>query len=254
MLTTEARRVLSLVPAWKNKKRARWAFYDAPRPAASQQDARRPRRCRRHRVGYAEVPALKTYPGAAAGVLRRSPRHGSADAGRRRHGIYVINHDGVKIIAPFLPSRPDINVLCIDELATYRNWNKRTKLMRLTALRFEWAWGMTGSPTPNRRTSGARHAQIDARARRALDALPPVVVKMTGFKYAPSPARPRWRSRRCRSLPGYAGRSRRAARRRRAAGAESRWGQSRSKSTTISSTRARTRRRTRSPRRTPASC
>ena len=103
--------------------------------------------------------------------------------------VYVINHDGLPIIAPHLPSRPDINVLCIDELATYRNWNKRTKLMKAMASRFEWAWGMTGSPTPNAPTDVWGQAMIltpervNSRWTHYRDEL---MLKIgNGFKYAP---------------------------------------------------------------------
>ena len=103
--------------------------------------------------------------------------------------IYVINHDGLKIIAGYLPKRPDINVLCIDELATYRNWNKRTKQMKAVTARFEWAWGMTGSPTPNAPTDVWGQAQIltpdrvNARWTHFRDEL---MLKVgNGFKYAP---------------------------------------------------------------------
>jgi SNF2 family DNA or RNA helicase len=103
--------------------------------------------------------------------------------------IYVINHDGVSIIASHLPARHDINVLTIDELATYRNWNKRTKTMKALAFRFEWAWGMTGSPTPNAPTDVWGQAQIltpervNSRWTHYRDEL---MIKIgNGFKYAP---------------------------------------------------------------------
>ena len=103
--------------------------------------------------------ALATVPHLKVAVL-----HGARDDRLERLGddvdIYVINHDGLKIIAPHLPQRRDINVLCIDELATYRNWTKRTKLMKAMAARFEWAWGMTGSPTPNSPVDVWGQAQI----------------------------------------------------------------------------------------------
>lgn len=66
--------------------------------------------------------------------------------------IYVINHDGVGVIAKELGQRPDIDVLCIDELAKYRNKSERTKAMVALAQTKQWVWGMTGSPMPHEPT------------------------------------------------------------------------------------------------------
>lgn len=60
---------------------------------------------------------------------------------------YIINHDGVGVVHEALVARPDIDVLCIDELAVYRNARAvRTKLMAKFASTKQWVWGMTGSP------------------------------------------------------------------------------------------------------------
>ncbi len=66
--------------------------------------------------------------------------------------IYVINHDGVNTILKELMARTDIDVLCIDELAKYRNKCDRTKHMVTLASRMPWVWGMTGSPVPHEPT------------------------------------------------------------------------------------------------------
>jgi hypothetical protein len=66
--------------------------------------------------------------------------------------IYIINHDGVKVIEQELYDRKDINVLCLDELAVYRNNSDRSKRMRKFAQRFPVVWGMTGAPMPNEPT------------------------------------------------------------------------------------------------------
>lgn len=63
--------------------------------------------------------------------------------------IYVINHDGLRVIADAIAARKDIDVLAIDELAVYRNNSDRSKLMRKFAEHFTWVWGMTGRPMPN---------------------------------------------------------------------------------------------------------
>lgn len=66
--------------------------------------------------------------------------------------IYVINHDGVGVILKELSARGDINTLCIDELAKYRNKSERTKDMVTLAGKMAWVWGMTGSPMPHEPT------------------------------------------------------------------------------------------------------
>ena len=67
--------------------------------------------------------------------------------------VYVINHDGLKVIAGELKSRTDIDVMVLDELAVFRNGgSQRTKVTREVAKNIPWVWGMTGSPTPNEPT------------------------------------------------------------------------------------------------------
>jgi SNF2 family DNA or RNA helicase len=62
--------------------------------------------------------------------------------------IYIINHDGLKVIANELHVREDINFLVLDELAVYRNNSLRSKFMRVFAERFSYVIGMTGRPMP----------------------------------------------------------------------------------------------------------
>jgi SNF2 family DNA or RNA helicase len=63
--------------------------------------------------------------------------------------IYVINHDGTNTIFDDIVARTDIDALVIDELATYRNSNGRSKAMVKLAKRMTWVWGLTGAPMPN---------------------------------------------------------------------------------------------------------
>ena len=132
---------------------------------------------------------LATVPHLKVAIL-----HGARDdrLDRLKDGeadIYVVNHDGLKIIAGHLPARRDINVLCIDELAVYRNWNKRTKLMKAMAARFDWAWGLTGSPTPNAPTDVWGQAMIltpDRVNSRWTHYRDELMLKVgNGFKYVP---------------------------------------------------------------------
>ena len=66
--------------------------------------------------------------------------------------VYIINIDGISIIAKELAKRQDINVIVVDELAMARNaqterWKTLNEICnKQTARR---VWGMTGSPTPN---------------------------------------------------------------------------------------------------------
>lgn len=69
--------------------------------------------------------------------------------------IFIINHDGIKVIAKELETcvaNGFIDVICIDELAKFRNKSDRTKVMVKLAGAAKWAWGMTGSPMPHRPT------------------------------------------------------------------------------------------------------
>jgi SNF2 family DNA or RNA helicase len=64
--------------------------------------------------------------------------------------IYVINHEGVAVLHAALWGRTDVNGIVVDEIAGYRNsrsvrWKNIEPLVR----RASYAWGLTGSPTPN---------------------------------------------------------------------------------------------------------
>ncbi|MFZ6731945.1 SNF2-related protein [Undibacterium sp. Ji42W] len=66
--------------------------------------------------------------------------------------IYIINTDGVEIIADALAKRPDIDLIIIDELALYRNastnrWKAMNRVCNKQTPRK--VWGMTGAPMPH---------------------------------------------------------------------------------------------------------
>lgn len=89
--------------------------------------------------------------------LKVAVLHG--DAKKRRalladtsYDIYVINHDGIGVVEKELHARADIDVICIDELAKYRNKSERTKKMVAFTKNKPWVWGMTGSPMPHEPT------------------------------------------------------------------------------------------------------
>lgn len=63
--------------------------------------------------------------------------------------VYIINHDGVELILDELIARKDIDVVCADEIAVYRNGGAdRTQRFRELASNKHWMWGLTGSPIP----------------------------------------------------------------------------------------------------------
>lgn len=99
--------------------------------------------------------------------------HGSRE---RRHrlladdvDIYIINHDGFKHMETIarLCERDEIDVVCIDEIASFRNqqtdrWKFLNALVNGNVKKNRapktWVWGATGTPTPNSPTDA--HAQV----------------------------------------------------------------------------------------------
>lgn len=103
--------------------------------------------------------------------------------------IYVVNHDGLKVIFEALMERDDIDTLVLDELAAYRNGQAdRTKVTRKVAGKMKWVWGMTGSPTPNEPTDAwgqcsiVNPTTIPKTFGRFRDM---TMTKITPFKWAP---------------------------------------------------------------------
>lgn len=63
--------------------------------------------------------------------------------------VYIINHDGIDVICDELTARSDIDTVCADEVAVYRNGgSQRTKRFRYMVKFKPWVWGLTGSPIP----------------------------------------------------------------------------------------------------------
>ena len=95
--------------------------------------------------------------------------HHTSKAGRIKRlntdaDIYVINHDGLKVIYDEVMAKIDsgeISALVLDELAVYRNGGSaRTKIMRKMAHKCKVVWGMTGSPIPTSPTDSWAQASI----------------------------------------------------------------------------------------------
>ncbi len=63
--------------------------------------------------------------------------------------VYIINHDGLGVIYEDLIGRADIDVVCVDEAAVYRNGQaKRTHTLRDFVRPKPYVWALTGSPIP----------------------------------------------------------------------------------------------------------
>lgn len=76
--------------------------------------------------------------------------------------VYIINHDGAKVLEDDLRQRPDIDMVIVDELAQVaRNaQTDRWKSLRTLLGIRKWAWGMTGTPTPNAPTDAWAQARL----------------------------------------------------------------------------------------------
>lgn len=105
--------------------------------------------------------------------------------------IFIINHDGHSVILDELLARTDIDVLCIDELAVFRNGSsKRSRTMSMLATRMDRVWGMTGSPIPTSPTDAWAQARLVTphRVPRYFSHYrESLMSKGTAFKYAPKP-------------------------------------------------------------------
>ena len=72
--------------------------------------------------------------------------------------FYIVNHDGLEIIADALRERRDINHITIDELTAYRNsGTRRWRKMNSVIMPGHSVWGLTGAPRPTEPTDV--HAQ-----------------------------------------------------------------------------------------------
>jgi SNF2 family DNA or RNA helicase len=134
---------------------------------------------------------FNTLPGRKVAVLHGTRQQRLDKLADPDVDIFVINHDGHKVILDELLARTDINVLCIDELAVFRNGGStRTKSMMKLAHRMEWAWGMTGSPIPTSPTDAWAQARLITPSR-----VPKffghyrneLMTRFSQFKYLPKP-------------------------------------------------------------------
>lgn len=106
------------------------------------------------REAFEHFPHLKTIVLHAERERRRRLLAEDAD-------LYIVNHDGLKILKHDLLARRDINLLIVDELAVFRTPSTQLhKVLREIASQKQWVWGMTGAPTPNAPTDAWGQARI----------------------------------------------------------------------------------------------
>lgn len=64
--------------------------------------------------------------------------------------IYLINHDGIKTMEAELLAKEDIDLVVVDEIASFRNAaTGRWKVLNRLLKGKPYVWGLTGTPTPN---------------------------------------------------------------------------------------------------------
>jgi SNF2 family DNA or RNA helicase len=95
-----------------------------------------------------EKEIFQCFPHLTVSVL-----HGTREKRQKalevKADVYVINHDGVHILQAQLRDRIDIDLILLDEAASFRNARTRRWKAMNEVMKFKrWAWGMTGSPTP----------------------------------------------------------------------------------------------------------
>jgi SNF2 family DNA or RNA helicase len=75
--------------------------------------------------------------------------------------FYVVNYDGVEVLAKELAARNDIRMGIIDEASAYRNrTTERHRLARRLLSPMDYLWLMTGTPTPNGPTDAYGMAKL----------------------------------------------------------------------------------------------
>jgi SNF2 family DNA or RNA helicase len=103
--------------------------------------------------------------------------------------FYIINHDGLSLIAPELLKRLDINLIVVDEIASFRNaQTKRWKTLNSITNNRRWVWGLTGTPSPNSPVDAYGQCKLISpqRVSRYFGAFKDAVMRQVGpFKWVP---------------------------------------------------------------------
>jgi len=137
---------------------------------------------------------FRTFPHLDATVLYGS-RERRLKLLEQDSDLYIINTDGIKIIADALKDRPDIDLLIVDEVAMFRNsstdrWKSLDKICNKQTPRRVWA--MTGTPIPHEPTDAWAQCRVvvphNPDVPRYFGKFRDLVMKqITQFKWAPRP-------------------------------------------------------------------
>lgn len=104
--------------------------------------------------------------------------------------VFIINHDGVKTIWREL-QEAKFDVVIVDEIGVFRNkTTRRWRFMHEVVKDAPYAWGMTGSPTPNEPPDAWGIAQLltPSRAPKYKNAfIRKTMTQITQFKWLPKP-------------------------------------------------------------------
>lgn len=98
--------------------------------------------------------------------MRRTALILSGDADRRRTrlakpvDIYIINHEGLSIVAKDLATRRDIDLVIVDEAAAYRNAQTGMYRTLVKVIKQRKLWLLTGAPCPNAPTDAWALARL----------------------------------------------------------------------------------------------
>ena len=133
---------------------------------------------------------FKNFPHLTCAVL-----HGNRDRRlkllKEDVDIYIINHDGVKVVEEQLIKRDDIDTVAIDEVAAFRNaQTTRWRSMHKIVANKKRVWGLTGTPTPNAPTDAYGQAKliVPQRVPKFFNAFRDMVMKqISPFRWVPRP-------------------------------------------------------------------
>ena len=134
--------------------------------------------------------AFATLPGRKVCVLH-GPRAKRLAMLAEPADIYVVNHDGMDIIANEVTNRDDIDVIVLDELAVYRTYStRRWKTMNRVVARKPRVWGLTGSPTPNEPADAWAQVKLVTPSTMPTGLIAfreSVMLKVSNFRWVPKP-------------------------------------------------------------------
>lgn len=103
---------------------------------------------------------IMQYFGHLSTAVLHGSRQKRQDLLARKKDVYIINHDGVNVLAKELTEK-QIDLIIIDEVGVYRNkQTERWKALEPIVNKAKYAWGMTGSPTPNAPTDAFGIAKL----------------------------------------------------------------------------------------------